>query len=55
MKTYKIYGNCRAYFKCYVTAKNKKEALKKYEGGDYFSYDEFDGDDYTLESIEEDK
>ena len=26
MKTYKIYGNCRAYFKAYVNAKNKKEA-----------------------------
>ena len=55
MKCYKIYGNCRAYFNAYVIAKNKKEALKKYELGDYFDYNDYDGEDYTLESIEEDK
>ena len=55
MKVYKIYANCRVYFKVYVNAKNKKEAIKKYENGDYFGYDEFDADNYTLESIEEDK
>ena len=26
-KVYKVYGNCRAYFKAYVNAKNKKASV----------------------------